>query len=292
MTTESWPKNKPPGNVQGLERWVRQRALITSTTPDLLQRGISAMVMAGMLGRVTDDSGNSVVLVKGGTHMLLRYGSSARPSKDFDVAITEDAGQLQRILEEATREPYLGFEGRLTGPPEPVRDTGSVRAIVKLTYESKPWQSVKVEAAANEAPAGEVDFLEPSPDLGVFGFTTNDPVPCLPARFQIAQKLHAVTEVWQGQDNDRFRDLLDLQLLATEVDRIGLGAVREACLQVFERRNKHPWPPQVRVYPTWGSQYAQVAARINFPVTDVEAAARAVTDLVAYIDTGRRKEQT
>jgi len=280
----SWPKDRPPATVRALERWVSDRARETGEGTDALRRGISAMVLAGILGRATDQAGVPLVLVKGGTHMRLRFGASARPSKDLDVAVAEDATHLDRLLADACREPHLGFDATPEGPTEPVRDTGAVRVTIKLTYQGAAWGSVKIEAAANEAPPGEVDLLDPAPDLGLFGFRAASQVPCLPARFQIAQKLHAVTEIWEGRDNDRVRDLIDLQLLAGEVDAITVESVRAACIHVFERRGLHAWPPQVRVYPGWDATYRALAERIRFPVADVHEAAANVATLIAHID--------
>lgn len=51
-------------------------------------------------------------------------------------------------------------------------------------------------------------------------------------RWQIAQKLHACTERLDDVRNDRFRDLLDLQLLAGLMDDVAWPAVRVACVEV------------------------------------------------------------
>jgi Fe-S-cluster formation regulator IscX/YfhJ len=62
----------------------------------------------------------------------------------------------------------------------------------------------------------------------------------LPIRYQIAQKLHACTEDAGDPPNQRVRDLHDFILieeLAVRPD--DYQAVREACLEVFEGRDRH-----------------------------------------------------
>jgi len=97
---------------------------------------------------------------------------------------------------------------------EPVKDTGAVRFDIKLAYRGRPVVTVQMEVAAVEGGMGsEVDHV-PAKSLAHVGLAGPDTVPCISVRWQSAQKLHACTETLDDRDNDRFRDLLDLQLLA------------------------------------------------------------------------------
>jgi hypothetical protein len=133
------------------------------------------------------------------------------------------------------------------------------------------------------APA-EIDFRGPVPDLSVFGLDPQADIPCLPVRYQIAQKLHACTEPTTHRENDRFRDLIDLVLLAELVEDDAWPAVRAACLEVFALRARHPWPPRVAVLPGWPDPYAIMAGQTRFPIEDVYEAAAEVAALVERID--------
>lgn len=87
-----------------------------------------------------------------------------------------------------------------------------------------------MEVAAVEGGMGdEIDHV---------GLAGPDTVPCVAVRWQIAQKLHACIETFEQGENDRFRDLLDLQLLADLVEDDEWAAVRAACGGVFEARAK------------------------------------------------------
>ena len=119
--------------------------------------------------------------------------------------------------------------------------------------------------------------------LSVFGLEDVDPVALLPLPYQIAQKIHACTEVKVGKDNDRFRDLVDLILLDELVVDKDLPSVREACVEVFSIRATHPWPPKVVIYPLWPDQYRALAKSMGFPVTEVADAAVAVEAMIKRI---------
>jgi hypothetical protein len=82
-------------------------------------------------------------------------------------------------------------------------------------------------------------------------------------RYQIATKLHAVTERFEDRENDRVRDLIDRLLLAElESD---LARVRDACVDIFESREKHAWPPALDAEPSWPEQYRALAREQGSP---------------------------
>lgn len=54
----------------------------------------------------------------------------------------------------------------------------------------------------------------------MFGLPDGERVALIPLPYQVAQKLHACTEVRPGRDNDRFRDLIDLLLLGEGPRRV------------------------------------------------------------------------
>ena len=60
--------------------------------------------------------------------------------------------------------------------------------------------------------------------------------------------------------------------------------MRSACLEVFELRALHDWPPAVTVYDGWHAGYASLAEETGFHVVGLEEAAEAVGQLIARID--------
>jgi hypothetical protein len=128
----------------------------------------------------------------------------------------------------------------------------------------------------------DIDHV-PALSLSHVGLEGPATVACIAVRWQIAQKLHACTERPLDRINDRFRDLLDLQLLGGLVPEVGWPRVRKACVDVFAGRSKHAWPPNIEVPATWHAGYRALAEDIGFHVADVEEAAEAVRQLITRI---------
>ncbi len=242
------------------------------------------MVVAAMLDEARHaDDGEPLFLVKGGVAMELRVDAGARATKDLDTAFRASMEAVADHLDPALQTGHDDFTATRT-ELEPVKDTGSVRCDIKLAYRGKSVITVKMEAAAVEGRMGdEIDYL-PAKSLDHVGLTGPDTVPCVAVRWQIAQKLHACTEVFDQGENDRFRGLVDLQLLAELVADEEWADVKAACLEVFDGRAKHPWPPEVAVYEPWEPGYRALAEETGFSVVDVGEAAVAVRRLIDRID--------
>ena len=101
---------------------------------------------------------------------------------------------------------------------------------------------------------------------------------CVSLRYQVAQKLHACTEVFEeGRENDRFRDVIDILLVEGLLHDVGLIRVHEACVDIFTVREKHTWPPSVTVYDSWRVPFAELARENGFTPEDIDEAAAALT---------------
>jgi hypothetical protein len=78
-------------------------------------------------------------------------------------------------------------------------------------FGGRDWQTLQLEIARPEA--DEIELVPVAVGIGDFGLDGPEEVACLSLRFQVAQKLHAVTEHTPGRENLRFWDLIDLMLL-------------------------------------------------------------------------------
>lgn len=277
-------KNKPPHNVNVLERWLGEASKQSGVAAGRLRRWLGFMVVAAMLDEARHaDDGEPLFLVKGGVAMELRVDIGARATKDFDTAFRESMEVVTDHLDPALRGGHGDFTATRT-ELEPVKDTGAVRCDIKIAYRGKSVITVKMEVAAVEGGMGdEIDHV-PAKSLDHVGLTGPDTIPCVAVRWQIAQKLHACTEVFDDGENDRFRDLLDLQLLGQLVADDEWSGVKEACLEVFDGRGKYSWPPEVTTYDSWDAGYRALADQTGFSVGDVGEAAAAVAQLIARID--------
>jgi hypothetical protein len=123
-------------------------------------------------------------------------------------------------------------------------------------------------------------------ELEQFGLAGPERVACLGLRYQIAQKIHACTEppLPGRSENLRVHDLIDLLLLREMVPGDGWPAVRRACVDTFEVRSAHAWPPKLVIHPSWPQTFATLAAELDFAIADVEDAARQVREMIHRID--------
>ena len=281
----------PPPNLTSLRARVANAATAESLPMGRVQRYVGVAVTVEILGTLTDDVGPRF-LVTGGSALELRLGlSRSRTSKDLDGVFRGDFDDFFTASQVALRSGWAGFTGRATEPEEilvpgmPVRPR---RFLVKLEYHGKPFVTVPVEVAPDEAGlAAEHDPVKPVEldGLTALGLPRPDPAPCITIRWQLAQKLHACTDPLDGSTaNDRARDLPDILILAALITDDHLRAVREACHAVFTARAGHPWPPVLVIQPHWPALYTAAIVGLEDIPDTVEEAAEAVRVLIRRVD--------
>lgn len=277
-------RGKPPHNTQVLQRWVGEWAKAEGVPVARLQRSVSYMVLAAMLATVTDPDGRPLFLLKGGVTMELRLDLRARATQDLDAAVRARSAEMLDRLRDALDAGHGDFTAT-TADISRVGDTDAIRASVKLSYRGRPWGTVPVEMAPIEGSAGDHVDRVPAKALDPLGLDGPTHVPCVSVPYQIAQKLHACTEVFdEGPPNGRFRDLIDLLLLRDMLNPAELPRVRAACVEIFGLRDKHAWPPTLTTPTGWRTAFATLATETTFPLVDVDDAADALRRLIEEID--------
>jgi len=281
MTEYRRPK-RTPSQVSHLERLLQSYGQATGVAPNRLRRWLTMMVMIGALDRVQADPDQPLFLVKGGVAMELRLRHGARATRDLDMVFLGDPDQLLVALDTAFAEPYSLFSFE-RGPAESIGTTQSRRLDVKVAFNGRSWATVRLEISPPEGQAGNESEVLDAISIEDFGLTGPDKVRCLSIRYQLAQKLHACTEVFAtGHENDRFRDLIDLLLLrALEPNLTG---IRHACIDVFISRAKHACPPALKAPISWADPYARLASELEFAITDLGEAAALIAEFIAEID--------
>jgi hypothetical protein len=266
-----------------LERLITRHAIDEPGTVARTRRWISTMAIVQALQRAHDDEVDSLFVLKGGTAIELRLQHGARMTRDVDATFHGTRRQLERVLEQAFAAPVSGFT-ITSSKPEPIGQTNAVRVTCKLAYRSRPWGTIDLELAIDDRPP-EFEFV-PAFDLATFGLEGPERIHALPAHTQIAQKLHAVSERFDHGDNQRVRDVIDILLLrAFAVD---LALLRTTCVDVFDRRAKHAWPPTITVYDPWALEHARLCETINATPTDIIAAVEEIHDFIRAIDRAHR----
>ena len=273
---------RPPTRHSHLERLVNAYARDNDIPQARLRHRVSSLALIGALQRVQDPQAGPRFLIKGGVAMELRLGMGARATNDFDVVFRGPMSALLESLDEAFTEPYAGFHFRRSGEPTFIGETSTQRQHIKISFHGRGWQTLTVEVARPEGTrGGDPEMVPAAISVSQFGLESPGRIAVMTVRYQIAQKLHAVTEQPSDRENARYWDLIDLLLLRDLVE--DLSTVREACTEVFDNRETHPWPPALLVPSSWGEPYKVEAEKLKFTPADVHEAAAEIRAFIAAI---------
>lgn len=279
----SFPKQRKPPTWRVLQDWIRHYADEEELPQSRVRRAVSFMLVAIPLDRSLDEESNPLFLIKGGVSMELRLKMRARATKDLDMVYRGTFEHWLNSLDEALVEDVDDFSYSRDEPVQ-IRGTNSFRVNVILDFKGKRWGKVQLEVAPVEVEEFlDIDQVEPF-DIGQFGLESPVQISVVGLPYLIAQKLHACTEVFDGEENERVHDLMDLLLARDLLEPSGLMRTRMACRAVFAYRAKHPWPPELIVYPSWTESYRAIAQEEGFPVDDVEEAASRLRGFIEEID--------
>lgn len=280
----------PPSNLTSLRARLRNHARDVRQVETRVQRRLAALVINEIFLAADLGIAGPTILIKGGTAIDLRRGTApARLSKDLDAAVRGDIDEFIAEARTLLDSGWCGFTGRLARETE-IDVAGLLikprRFDVKLDYLGKPFATVPVELSQAEGRSGEEHDQIVVAEYDAVGLAPRGPVHCLSLRYQIAQKIHACTDPLDGiRDNDRARDLVDLQLLTLVIDDDQLPSIRAACIEIFTGRERHQWPPPVRVWPAWPDLYVAATSTLGGDVLpDVELAVDWLRNLVDAID--------
>ena len=270
---------KPPHNEHELELALTRFA--GSNLAAVEYRDIMAGVVLGqMLPQGT--------VVKGGASLRLRLGpGNSRVTVDFDIARSIELDQYIKALRSRLEEGWCGFSGevliRRQGSPAGVPFEYVMQPLdVKLAYRHHPWCTVRLEVGHNEL--GDADEMElrelPQRIKEIFAaldFPEPIQIPLMPLTFQIAQKLHGVSQ----QGSLRVRDLIDLQLIAGN-ETVDWARTGEICRRLFKYRKMQPWPPKISKGERWDGIYEE--QRGTLPVLPTcDEAVKWANELIASI---------
>lgn len=266
-----------------LERLVTAHTKDSGIAAKRIRHWISSMVLLGALDRVRAGDDSHHFVIKGGVALELRLGLQARATRDVDLTFHGDPSRLADALAEALALPYSGFTFTRSDLVA-IGTTGALRAAIKLAYGGKGWMTVDLELSVATSSPADIELI---PAISVQDFQLDGPehVATLSLRYQIAQKLHAVTETFPEGENRRVRDILDLVLLRDLL--VDLAPVREACTAVFTERATTEWPPDLRIYDSWPDAYAHLASDLAVPAPTFDDAIELVRRFIADVDSAR-----
>lgn len=218
------PKAKTPVSARVLNTWITQAQDRLGTAGPRLGWLVAATVVSAAMQRAVDDTGAPLFLLKGGTMLQYRLPGMSRTTQDIDGLIRGDIDVFLAELDRTLAEPWGPLtlvRGEVETIEVPHRLVKPRRFDVTVLLNGVTWRRIPVEVSPDEGNAGAVPERILSPSLAGFGLPTPDHLTSLSMRFQIAQKIHAVTTPHDPPEfvNDRARDVVDLLLLRELVRR-------------------------------------------------------------------------
>lgn len=201
-------------------------------------------------------------VVKGGSSLKIRYGNQAtRFTRDLDTARNQELGSFIQELEDSLSSGWNNFTGRLVRKqPATPKDVPTAYVMqpfeVKLDYNGKPWNTVRLEVGHNEIGDAEIADYYIAPDIVKMfrkvGLPDPAPIALMPLCHQISQKIHGLTE----PRSKRAHDLIDLQIIM-QSDEVDLALLEKTCERLFAYRKMQAWPPVVKKNENWDAYYAE-----------------------------------
>jgi hypothetical protein len=292
--------NLPPKTAQALTQAINKCGRELGMGPDWVRRWVAFTVVAESLAGYAPD-GQPAFHFKGGAAIELRLrqlgthtaGATAfmqpRATKDLGATFLGTLDAIEGAVRAALAVPHRHWAFRVEVE---TRETAHMRRFnVRVGYREErfgrtvdqPFSNIQLEVSAYEGTPRAPDMVA-AYSLHPFGLAGPEALPCIPLTRQVAQKLHAATEVpASGRRNDRFRDLLDIVMLSALVP--ASTDLRTTCEETFAVRQRHAWPPEVVLHAHWREPLEQqaVAMGLAFGSADdlVASVARYITDIVA-----------
>ena len=251
----------------GRENYVAKRAIIANAI-------VSQLLPSGV--------------VKGGSAIKMRLGDeTTRFTSDLDVARATSIENFSREISLRLEKGWEGFTGVLSKEKQ-AQPTNVPKQYVmqpfsiKLAYNQKPWMTVSLEVGFDEiGDADNPDFVIPEDAnrlLLSLGFPKLGPVPVMALEYQIAQKLHALSE----PNSTRVHDLIDLQLLENVYDE-DYSLLKSTCMRLFAYRKMQSWPPVIVQGKSWSEMYINQRPSKDL-IPNVEEAVGWVNQFIQKID--------
>lgn len=242
------------------------------------------------------------VAIKGGMGIKFRLGErGTRATSDLDVSTRVRGEEFERAFRARLAEgwgsvpPSKGELRRNPDAADRVAFTATVRAAklhdpglarpeyvmhpyrVSIAFLGGPWGALDVEVSDPEIDPLAHTRNTIDDDLAqfgaYFGFGELQPVELVDLEYQIAQKIHAVTDPSYA----RAHDLVDLRLLWNAGP--DLSSLHRLCERTFDWRDQQPWPPlPLRPMADWALAYGDAREETEMngqtPVLKDIAAAR------------------
>jgi Nucleotidyl transferase AbiEii toxin, Type IV TA system len=248
-----------------------------------LQRLRRLVAIDRLLARLFSDS-RSPWIVKGGYSFEVRYGMSARTTKDIDLSLPEPSFKTegskatnQRLWEDLQEAAAYDLGDHFVihiGAPQQQFDAppdGGARFPVEVLLDRRTFAKFHLDVGIGDIVLGSPEWVNGEE---FFGFAGISPAkfPILPIAQQFAEKVHSYTLPRKGGINSRVKDLVDLVLILDK-DAPSPKSVKLAVEATFTHRGTHDIPVTIPTAPpTWTSSFTAMAKQVDISETTVEGA--------------------
>lgn len=193
-------------------------------------------------------------VLKGGFALDLRLAARARSTKDLDIEWRAEEGELADTLLDAAEHDagdFFVLAIERTGTPAD-RLGGAHRYRVSASLAGRPFETFPLDVGVRDDDAAGVETLR-TDDLLAFAEIEPIAIPAIPLELQVAEKLHAYTQTYEGgRGSTRVKDLVDLALIA-ELSSLDAAELRQEIDSIFGQRETHSaprarWSPAERAW--------------------------------------------
>ncbi len=254
---------------------LEQRLLARHRSTNLpLDRLRKEAALQRLLARIAVVAPANSWALKGGLAMIARVGDHARATSDADATWRLNHRLLRDMLDRAVSldlADYFEFtvaEGkRIRGEgPE-----GGFRLPVMARLASKEFEQLRLDVNIVEEDPRPIELITLRNLLDFAGLPPVV-VPAIRPEQQLAEKLHAYTRNYGGQENGRSKDLYDMLVIAQELPLPELGGLAVACGETFALRAT-AWPPTLKAPPSfWSTPWQGYVTDYGIQFKDIAAA--------------------
>ena len=254
-----------------------------------LQRLRRLIAFDRLLARLFVDQ-SSPWIVKGGYSFEVRYGMSARTTKDMDLSLpklsletTPAKGTIQKLWEDiqdaAARDVSDHFVIHI-GAPRQEFDAppgGGARFPVEVLLDRRTFAKFHLDVGVGDVVLGSPEWAK-GEEFFAFAGISPARFRILPIAQQFAEKVHSYTLPRTGRINSRVKDLVDLVLILDK-DAPAPESIRPAIQGTFDHRGTHDIPVTIPAAPpTWTSSFTAMAKEVKISETTVEGAVARLND--------------
>ncbi len=225
-------------------------------------------------------------VLKGATGLLARIPGQARHSIDIDFFFSGQITVAVDVLREVTEldlGDFFTFDiGR--GSALGGITTGSqLRATAYLG--DKIFEDFRIDVVVSPTMTAEPETVPPIEPVQIPGLRSV-PYRAYPIADQIADKHVAMIDTYAGRPSTRYRDLVDLVLIAT-TQTVEAGSLQRALVSEHRRRGTSARANWSLPSPDWPEGYRRIAAGVpGFTHLDAEEAIEIVRSLVEPVLAG------